>query len=33
MPDAATTDSALRRAFERLEHAMDPSCAAANLAA
>jgi len=33
MPDAAPDDSALRRAFARLEHAMDDWCAEATLAA
>ena len=33
MPDAAQNDSALRRAFERLEHAMDDWCAEVKRAA
>jgi hypothetical protein len=33
MPDPAPTDSALRRAFARLEHAMDDWCAEAKLVA
>ena len=33
MPDTASTDSALRRAFERVEHAMDDWCAQAKRAA
>ena len=33
MPDTASNDSALRRAFERVEHAMDDWCAQAKLAA
>jgi hypothetical protein len=33
MPDQAPNDSTLRRAFERLEHAMDDWCAQAKLAA
>ncbi len=33
MPDAARNDSQLRRAFERLEHAMDDWCAEVKLAA
>ena len=33
MPDRAPNDSALRRAFERLEQAMDESCARAKVAA
>jgi hypothetical protein len=33
MPDTAVNDSALRRAFERVEHAMDNWCAQAKLAA
>jgi hypothetical protein len=33
VPDAVSHDSALRRAFERLEHAMDDWCAETKLAA
>jgi len=33
MPDTASNDSALRRAFERVEHAMDQWCTDAKLAA
>ena len=33
MPDVAPNDSALRRAFERLEQAMDDPCAQAKLVA
>ena len=33
MPDVAPNDGALRRAFERLEQAMDESCAQAKVAA
>jgi hypothetical protein len=33
MPDIAPHDGALRRAFERLEHAIDESCAQAKVAA
>jgi hypothetical protein len=33
MPDTAQTDSVLRRAFERLEHAMDDWCAEEKLVA
>ena len=33
MPDVAPNDSRLRRAFERLEHAMDRHCEEAQLAA
>jgi len=33
MPDIAPNNSALRRAFERLEHAIDESCAQAKVAA